>query len=197
MDQHIAKMRNTLEKKFSTKLNDWDKFLGFFKLQKLEEGEHWVRAGEPCEEFFYISDGILRLYYVDQEGNEINEGFYEEGQLLGPISSFANGTPCPYFIQALEPAHLVVANYHQFHTYGEEDPALLRFEITFMHDLFVKTAKRDGKRLISSGEQRYKWFCREYPQFLDRVPQYHIASFLGMTPVSLSRLRKQIHSLHK
>ena len=143
--------------------------------------------------FFYISEGILRLYYIDHEGNEVNEGFYDEGELLGPISSFVNGSPCPYYIQALEPANLVVANYHQFHAYGFDRPEILRFEITFMHNLFVRNAKRDGKRLLGNGEQRYRWFCREYPQFLERVPQYHIASFLGMTPVSLSRLRKQIN----
>lgn len=191
MNQHIAKMRTMLEERFNTNLAEWDRFLDFFHLQELNEGDHWVRAGEPCEEFFFISEGILRLYYVDHDGNEVNEGFYDEGEMLGPISSFVKGTPCPYYIQALEPANLVVANYNQFHAYGHDDPELLRFEITFMHELFVRNAKRDAKRLLNNGEQRYKWFCKEYPHFLERIPQYHIASFLGMTPVSLSRLRKK------
>lgn len=191
MNQHISKMQSTLEKKFKAQLSEWERFLDFFHVQQLSEGEHWIRAGEPCEDFFYISEGILRLYYVDQDGNEVNEGFYDEGEMLGPISSFVSGTPCPYYIQAIEPASLVVANYHQFHAYGLDDPELLRFEITFMHHLFVRNAKRDAKRLLNNGEQRYKWFCKEYPHFLERIPQYHIASFLGMTPVSLSRLRKK------
>jgi len=190
VNPHLVKMLNTFEQKFHTHLADC---INIFSLQTLKEGEHWVKAGELCENFFYISEGILRLYYIDHEGNEINEGFYDEGELLGPISSFVNGSPCPYYIQALEPATLAVANYHEFHAYGFDRPEILRFEITFMHNLFVRNAKRDGKRLLSSGEQRYRWFCREYPQFLERVPLYHIASFLGMTAVSLSRLRKQIH----
>lgn len=194
MDPHFTKMLSSFELKFNAQLSDC---IDIFSLQHIQEGEHWIKAGDICEDFFYISEGILRLYYIDHEGNEINEGFYDEGELLGPISTFVNGSPCPYYIQALEPAYLVVANYHQFHAYGFDRPEILRFEITFMHNLFVRNAKRDGKRLLGNGEQRYRWFCHEYPQFLERVPLYHIASFLGMTPVSLSRLRKQISSQEK
>lgn len=191
-DQHLAKMRTTLEERFKATMIDWESFIRFFHLQTLAEGEHWVRAGERCEEFFYISEGLVRIYYVDQEGSEVNEGFYEEGMLLGPISSFVSGLPCPYYIQTIEPATLLVANYHQFHAYALDKPEILNFEITFMHSLFVSNAKRDAKRLICNGEQRYRWFCKEYPHLLKRIPQYHIASFLGMTPVSLSRLRKTL-----
>ena len=185
-------MLATLEKRFHVNPLEWEKLLDFFHLQALKEGDHWVRAGDKCEEFFYISEGIVRIYYIDLEGHEVNEGFYDEGKLLGPISSFTNGTPCQYYIQTLEPATLVVANYPQFHAYAYDRPELLRFEITFMQSLFISNAKRDAKRLLSNGEQRYRWFCREYPHFLERIPQYHIASFLGMTPVSLSRLRKNL-----
>ncbi len=192
MVTHFDKMRQTLEQRFQASLTDWVTFENFFHLQTLAEGAHWVRAGDACEDFFYISEGLVRLYYVNHEGNEINEGFYEEGMLLGPISSFVSGTPCPYYIQTLEPSTLLVANYHAFHGYAADKPEILNFEITFMHSLFVGNAKRDAKRMICNGEQRYRWFCREYAHLLTRIPQYHIASFLGMTPVSLSRLRKQL-----
>lgn len=192
LDQHLAKMRASLTARFAADLNDWDRFVGFFHLQTLAENQHWVRAGELCEEFFYISEGLVRIYYVDQDGNEVNEGFYEEGKMLGPISSFVHGSPCLYYIQAIEACTLVVANYPQFHAYAEDKPDILRFEITFLQSLFLSNAKRDAKRLTSRGEQRYRWFCREYAHLLERIPQYHIASFLGMTPVSLSRLRKNL-----
>lgn len=193
MDKHLSKLRLMMEQRFDTRLFEWNQFIDFFHIQMVAEGRHWIRAGEHCEEFFFISEGLVRLYYVDQEGNEVNEGFYEEGMLLGPISSFVNGTPCPYYIQAIEACTLVVANYQLFHDYAYDKPEILRFEITFMQNLFVSNAKRDAKRLLNNGEQRYRWFCREYPHLLDRIPQYHIASFLGMTPVSLSRLRKNLN----
>lgn len=192
MDHELAKMRATLERRFKTTFVDWPRFRELFSRETVEEGAHWVRAGERRNDFFYIADGLVRIYYVDQAGNEINEGFYEEGMLLGPIASFVNNAPCPFYIQAMESATLWVANYPRFHTFALDKPDVLNFEITFMQSLFVSNAKRDAKRLLCSGEQRYLWFCREYPHLLARIPQYHIASFLGMTPVSLSRLRKQL-----
>ncbi len=191
MEQHLEKMRRSLEQRFKAEISDWHAFNELFSLTTLKAGEHWVRAGDCCEAFFFISSGLVRIYYVDHAGNEVNEGFYDEGNLLGPISSFVSDAPCPYYIQALEDATLVEANYHAFHRYAQDKPEILNFEITFMHSLFVSNAKRDAKRLLNNGEQRYRWFYREYAHLLDRVPQYHIASFLGMTPVSLSRLRKK------
>jgi len=91
LDQHLAKMLSTLQKQFNANLTEWEKFLDFFHLQTLTEGEHWIRVGESCEEFFYISEGIVRIYYIDQDGHEVNEGFYDEGKLLGPISSIGTG----------------------------------------------------------------------------------------------------------
>jgi CRP-like cAMP-binding protein len=189
---HFEKMKVTLQQQFSATIEDWDGYVSFFEEQALAPGEHWVKAGELCSDFFYIADGLVRLYYIDAQGNEVNEGFYEEGSLLGPISSFYEETPCPYYIQAIEPCTLLVANYQKAHAYAADKTDVLEFEIRFMHRLFVSNAKRDAKRLISNGEQRYKWFCKEYAHLLDRIPQYYIASFLGMTPVSLSRLRKSL-----
>lgn len=186
------RMVESIQSLFNADFSQWPELIEFFSLQELDAGEHWVRAGDLCNDFFFISEGLVRIYYVDQEGNEVNEGFYEEGKFLGPISSFVNGSPCQYNIQAVEPCALVVANYHQFHEYALDKPEILNFEITFMQSLFISIATRDSKRMLSNGEQRYRWFCREYPHLLERIPQYHIASFLGMTPVSLSRLRKNV-----
>lgn len=192
MHAHLEKMFKIIKKRFKSDFDDYAAFNNLFRLQRLEESEHWVRAGEHCGEFFFLSEGLVRIYFVDHEGSEVNEGFYDEGSLLGPISCFANGEACQYNIQALEPCNLLVANYKAFHNYARQSVDTLEFEINFLQELFLSTAKRDNKRLINNGEQRYRWFCREYPHLLERLPQYHIASFLGMTPVSLSRLRKQM-----
>lgn len=192
MDHEIAQIRMTLERRFKTSIADWPHFIELFSRETLAVGEHWVRAGERRDDFFYISDGLMRIYYVDQAGQEVNEGFYEHGMLVGPVASFVSQAPCPFFIQAMEPTTLWVAHYPRFHAFALDKPDILNFEITFMQNLFVSNAKRDAKRLLCTGEQRYLWFCREYPHLLERIPQYHIASFLGMTPVSLSRLRKRL-----
>ena len=193
-EQDTEHIRQTLEAHFHVRFADWPQFLQQFSRETLKEGAHWVRAGDRCSDFFYISDGLLRVYLIDPQGQEITEGFYEPGMLLGPIASFLGDgdTPCPFHVQAIAPSTLWVANYPRFHRYAADKPDLLNFEITFLQDLFVRNAKRDAKRLLSNGEARYRWFCTEYPHLLDRVPLYQIASFLGMTPVSLSRLRRRV-----
>ncbi|SFI31939.1 cAMP-binding domain of CRP or a regulatory subunit of cAMP-dependent protein kinases [Collimonas sp. OK307] len=192
MDREIGEMRRVLERQFKATITDWPELIKLFSCEALEAGAHWIRAGQRRDVFFYIAQGLLRIYYIDQNGKELNEGFYDERMMLGPVASFVSDAPCPFYIQALEPTTLWVASYPRFHTFAMDKPDILNFEITFMQNLFYSNAKRDAKRLLSSGEQRYRWFCREYGHLLERLPQYQIASFLGMTPVSLSRLRKQV-----
>ncbi len=192
VNKHLSYMINKIKEDYDTDFNHWPLLTHLLATKHKKEGEYCVRAGDVCNEFFFISKGLVRVYYTDEHGNDINEGFYDEGSLLGPISCYISGQACQYNIQALEACEFVVADYHMFHQYASDKPELLNFEIRFMHSLFVHNAKRDAKRLLKSGEQRYQWFCKEYPHLLERIPQYHIASFLGMTAVSLSRLRKNL-----
>ncbi len=184
-------MKQSLETQFQVSVSGWEGFFELFSLKKLDANEDWVKAGENCQQFCFIVSGLMRIYYIDHAGNEVNEGFYEAGQLVGPISSMVSNDPCQYYIQALESSDLLVADYHKFHEVGFDQPEWLRFEIKFMQQIFLRSARRDAKLLLGSAEQRYRWFCNEHPDLLKRIPQYQIASYLGMTPVTLSRLRKK------
>lgn len=192
--QEAELFRQTLEERFHACFADWPQFLQQFSRETLKEGAHWVRAGDRCSDFLLISAGLLRVYLIDQQGREITEGFYEPGMLLGPLVSMVGegDRPCPFHVQAMAPSTLWVSNYPRFHRYAMDKPDVLNFEIAFLQDLFVRNAKRDAKRLMSNGEARYRWFLSKYSHLLDRVPLCQIASFLGMTPVSLSRLRKRV-----
>ncbi len=184
-------MKQSLEAQFQISVSDWDGFTELFSLKRLNANEDWVKAGEHCQQFGFIVSGLIRVYYIDHAGNEANEGFYEAGQLIGPISSMVSNDPCQFYIQALEPSELFIADYRQFHELAYDKPEWLRFEIKFMQQIFLKSARRDAKLLMGSAEQRYRWFCKEHPDLLKRIPQYQIASYLGVTPVTLSRLRKK------
>ncbi len=187
----IDTMRNSLEERLQTPISDWAEFAGLFSLRTLRAGEPWVSAGEMCSHFCFIASGLMRVFYIDQHGHEVNEGFYPQGDLLGPISALLSGTPCQYFMEALEASELLVADYHQFHRLGYDRPEWLRFEIKLLQQLYLRAVRRDAKLLLGGAEQRYRWFCREYPDLVNRIPQYQIASYLGVTPVTLSRIRSK------
>ena len=189
--QALIVMKQSLEQQFQSTVTDWDGFVELFSLKNLAANEDWVKAGQYCTQFCFIVSGLLRVYYIDQAGTEVNEGFYQDGNLLGPISSMLGSDPCQFYIQALEPSVLLIADYRQFHKVGYDKPEWLRFEIKLLQQLFLRSARRDAQLLLGNAEQRYRWFCKESPDLAKRIPQFHIASYLGVTPVTLSRLRNK------
>jgi len=179
------------EQELAITLSDWHSFTLHFSARELQAQQHWIQAGELCTELCFILEGLIRIYYIDQAGNEVNQHFYQANEVIAPVDALVSKEPCQYFIQALEPTRLMVANYNALSEAGEDNPELLRLEIKMLQTIFIKSARREAHLLLGNADQRYRWFCKEYPELLDRIPQYHIASFLGISPVSLSRLRKK------
>lgn len=184
-------MQNICENKLAITLSNWNMFTQHFSARELETQQHWIQAGDICTELCFILEGLIRIYYIDQAGNEVNQHFYQANEVIAPIDALVSKEPCQYFIHTLEPTRLMVANYTSLSKSGEESPELLRLEIKMLQTIFIKSARREAHLLLGNAEQRYRWFCKEYPELLERLPQYHIASFLGIAAVSLSRLRKK------
>ncbi|SFD38777.1 Crp/Fnr family transcriptional regulator [Pseudoalteromonas denitrificans] len=185
-------LKTVFEKKIDCHFNDWSAFSEKFHLKTFTTNEHWIKAGEFCDDMCFILKGILRVYYIDRSGNEINQHFYQANEVLSPISALISDEPCQYYIQALEPCELMLANYHDLNNISIVQPQWLQLEVKLLQTVFIKNAKREAQLLLGNAEQRYKWFLKEFPELNEKLPQYHIASFLGITPVSLSRLRKKI-----
>lgn len=173
-------------------VKDWEHIEQCFQYRELLAQEHLIKAGDLSNDMCVILEGLLRVYYVDQAGNEVNQHFYQANEVFAPISAIISDEPCQYYIQALEPTKIMRADYHELHEVVKENADWLRLEIIMLQGVFVKNAKHEAQLLLGNAEQRYRWFCKEYPDLLERIPKYHIASFLGITPVSLSRLRAKL-----
>ncbi len=181
-----------LETLINQPITSWDSIVHKFQQRNLAPLDHWIKAGDYCPELCYILSGLIRIYYIDIDGNEVNQHFYQAGELISPLSSIINDEPCQYYIQALEPTQIMLANTDDLYASQENNPEWLRLEIKFLQAVFVKMARREAQLLLGNAEQRYKWFCKHYANLEQKLPQYHIASFLGITPVSLSRIRKKL-----
>lgn len=191
------RLQQAFEHELGTELQEKHPLVSKFQHREMSAQEHWIQAGDLCNELCFILDGLLRVYYIDDAGNEVNQHFYQANEVIAPISAIISDEPCQYYIQALEPSKLMLADYNKLYDYGNENPEWLRLEIKMLQRVFVKNARHEARLLLGNAEQRYKWFCKEYPELLERLPQYHIASFLGITPVSLSRLRKKAEAADK
>ena len=167
-----------------------------FSPRSIKEKEHLIEAGDiACDVYFFV-DGIFRVYYIDQNGNEVNQQFYQAGEVLAPVFSLTTHEPSPFYLQALTDCRVLVADYQQLINTGKDNVAWLTAENAILKSVFLKTARREAQMLLGGAEQRYRWFLKENPELAEQLPLYQIASYLNVTPVSLSRLRKSLAS-HK
>jgi len=179
-------LRVIFESKLGSELNTWKQLAPLFFSNFFHKNDHIVRAGESWGELCFIHEGLLRVYYSDSKGREVNQHFYERGEVIYPVS---DNSVCKFNIQALESTTLMIANYQDLSNRNAINTEWGQIELNLLKSSFLKNAKREARLLIADTENRYLWFCREYPQLVKKLPQYQIASFLGVTPVTLSRLK--------
>jgi len=161
-------------------------------LLPLDRGALLVRAGDYDRHLYFIHSGLLRLFYTSAEGKERNKAFYGPGQATGAVSAAIAATAAPFSIQALEPCLLVQADLNQLYREAPGRPELSRLLIELLADAFIRNEQREAMLLTCSAEQRYQWLVDNEPELTRRLPQFHLASYIGVDAVSLSRLRRKL-----
>jgi CRP-like cAMP-binding protein len=155
--------------------------------------EMLVKAGEKWDKVFFIHKGIIRLFYMNLEGQEYNKGFFWENQLVWPVAPSARENDSLFNISALENVTVSVCNFLSFHSWltrhGYWEKFALPYTELFLEDKF----RREYEFLINSATERFRHFCTQYPDLAQRIPDYHLASYLGITNVTLSRIKKSIN----
>jgi CRP-like cAMP-binding protein len=168
---------------------DW---VAAMTLQRLDKDALLVRAGDYSRHLFIVHSGLLRQYYTSAEGRERNKAFFGPGQVLGAVSAAITGKPAPFDIQALEPTVVVRADFHQLYQQAHQHPELSRVVIALLAEAFIRNEQREAMLLTCNAEQRYQWLCEHEAELLERLPQFHIASYIGVDAVSLSRLKRKL-----
>ena len=156
------------------------------------KGKYLVRAGEPNGGVYFINRGLVRFVYSTEDGKEFNKSFAAEGEFVGCLRSMLTSQPCRFSIQALEDCEtLLLTNDHRQALY-EKYPECERLGRLLAEQLALKKEAREAEFLLDSAEKRYRTFLADFPHLLGRLPQYHIASYLGITDVALSRIRRKM-----
>jgi CRP-like cAMP-binding protein len=169
----------------------FDHWQAGMSLQRLDKDDFLIRAGDRSRHIFFIHSGLLRLYYTSADGKERNKAFYGPGQVAGAVSAAISGTPASFSIQALEPAVLARADFDQLYRHAHRQPELSRVVIGLLAEAFIRNEQREAMLLTCSAEARYQWLIDNQPELLRRLPQFHIASYIGVDAVSLSRLKRK------
>jgi CRP-like cAMP-binding protein len=168
------------------------KFCSIVVSENLKKGDTFIREGDVPQKFAFVSNGLFRYYYVNEKGNEFTKGFFPEHNFITSYTAMVRRKPSCYAVQALEDASLLVVDYHRWQNLYRGHTCWLSLLFALVEKGYMKKEARERELLILSAEERYRSFLHEYPDLEKRIKQHLIASYLGITPVALSRIRKEM-----
>lgn len=156
------------------------------------KGQYILQSGDICKNQTFILSGKVRTFYLDDNGNEHIVAFGVENWWVGDISSFSTQTPAEFNTQCLEKTTVAQISYENMEGLYHKIPKLERYFRIMIQSAYGNMSKRLVRNHSMSAKERYLLFINSYPEIVQRVPQYMIASYLGITKEFLSHLRKQI-----
>jgi CRP-like cAMP-binding protein len=168
-------------------------FLFMQKLKPLTLKKHdfYLKEGNVCKSMVIVQKGGLR-YFSRGEKGEFTDGFAFEGEWLGDYESFLLQVPSAHYIEALEDSEIFTLSFNDMQHLYDLNPRFERFGRIIAENLFIATAKSKRNLMLQTAEDRYLDLLTNQPHIFERLPQHLIASFLGIQPQSLSRIRAKI-----
>lgn len=169
----------------------WNEFISHLKIEKFKKGDHLVRAGDHAHTLYFVDSGLARSYFIDKKGKEFIKAFFKNGDIAGPYAEMLLGEATLIFIEALEDLTVVSVDFHTLQKLYAKNIWFSEIGRKICEQYFITKEKRIFEFLHFSATERYEHFVKENPELINRLPQYQIAAFLGISPVSLSRLLKK------
>lgn len=148
--------------------------------------------GDVSRHMRFIADGCLKCYHIDEDGNEQILQFGIEGWWINDLYSYLTQTPAKYFVQAIEDSCVLQIKRHSLEELYKQIPTIERFFRIKIQNAYVALLDRTIHNMSKPAKQRYLDFRTSYPNIEQRVPQYMVASYLGITPEFLSSIRNEI-----
>ncbi|GCC52793.1 Crp/Fnr family transcriptional regulator [Chryseotalea sanaruensis] len=187
-------MNNAL-KKFITKYvilpdAELENICNKFKCKTLKKNSYLLRQGDICKDLVFVQKGCLRLYYL-KDDVEVSVWFAFEQSSAIEIYSFISEEPTNYFIQAIEDSEVLYLSKAELNRLYQLQPKMQEMMRKFWEDVILNLINRFTALQTDSAEKRY-FDLLSKPEYMDTIPQKYLASFIGVTPTSLSRIRKQI-----
>lgn len=164
----------------------------YLRQRTYRKKEYIVRSGGVCRSHTFILSGTARTYLLDGEGHEHIIAFGLDGWWVGDLESLLNQTPAKFDVQCLAPTTVVQLPYEHLEELYRRVPALERFFRLIIQRAYVSAQNRVVRNLSYTARERYEWFVEHYPAVVARVPQYMVASYLGVSKEFLSTIRRQI-----
>ena len=194
----LAALRKEMEVYSPISDETWRAFAAFCTLLHLPSKTLFTPPGELPMAFGFVYSGLLRAYITDNDGNEYNKIFFRERTFPGSMVAMLTQSPSQFAIETLEESWLVRIDFQKYRDFLFRNEQIKCFHILYLEkNWLVAKEEREVAFVQQNATQRYLNFKEEYGELENRLPQYHIASHLGVTPTQLSRIRSQLRAYKK
>ena len=193
MDEYTI-LKNVINQIWSQPDNVLNYISELFSPAEIKKGDYFVEDGSKSSDVAFITKGVMRAFYRTGDGVEYNKTFFIENSFAVPLAAVLQKTESHLNFQALEDCKILVADYYKIEDLFEKHRSVeTLIRIILQHDWVIKKEQRELRLVLNNAEERYIFFQQEYPGLENRIPQYHIASHLGITPIQLSRIRANLN----
>ena len=157
-----------------------------------KSNQYLLREGEICQHNYFVTKGSFRMYHVNAEGMELTRYFAFENKFGTNLTSLIEGLPSIENLQAIEPLEVLRISKTDFFNLVESNPAINKIYRNILENAYITSQKRIYDLQGMTALDRLRWLLEQYPMILTRIPSRMIASYLGITPYTLSRLKSQL-----
>lgn len=185
-------LNRNIHLKISLSEQEFDSIKRFFIPKKIRKRQYFLNAGDKCNHIVFVEKGLLRSFSTDEEGSEHVMQFAMEGWWISDMCSFLSGDDALYNIEAIEDSELLLLTKPSMDEMTDVIPKMERYFRLLMQNSMIALQRRIGASQSLTAEEKYLKLMEHHPEIIRRAPQQHIASYLGITPETLSRIRKLV-----
>lgn len=171
-----------------------NRLLACSQVKSIKKGAYFIREGQHPAHMAFVVKGLFRYFYLDSKGCELTKGFMPEGSFINAYSALIQNSTSHFSIEALEPSTVVVFLYKDWRSLLDAHPCWSKVLIHLLEKGYCVKERREREFLLLDAQARYRSFLQTYPNLDQRVKQHMVASYLGITPVALSRIRRKFIS---
>jgi len=186
----MTELKQYISSYFGIHSDDMEKIISLFKQTSLKKGDFFTKTGSACDKLSFIQSGLLRVYVITPD-KEVTQWISTQGYFVTDLSSMIFNTPSRWTIQALSDTELYTITKNDYNRIGELIPQWYKLEKLFIARCFTIMEDRIFSHLSMTAEERYHFFFSQNKELFNQVPLQYIASMLGMTPETFSRIRKK------
>ncbi|MCB0698549.1 MAG: Crp/Fnr family transcriptional regulator [Chitinophagales bacterium] len=170
----------------------WEALSVLFEPKSLKRNEFFYREGDRPHNGSMLLSGVLRVFYTRHDGVEYNKNFFIPGMSPTPITALVTGKPCAISFQALTDSELMTFNFAKFLELADKYESIAKLYTKILEQLWVQKELQEIQMVTNDAQTNYDLFRQKFPGLEQQIPQYHIASYLGITPIQLSRIRAKM-----